>query len=47
MSAALILLVLSALIGFGLGTWFRWPAIAASSVAIAVLLVGNSANPEL
>ena len=37
MSAALILLVLSALIGFGLGTWFRWPAIAASSVAIAVL----------
>jgi hypothetical protein len=33
----LLLLALSALIGFGLGTWFRWPAIAASSVGIAVL----------
>jgi hypothetical protein len=33
----LLLLALSALIGFGLGMWFRWPAIAASSVGIAVL----------
>ena len=37
MTVVLLLLVLSALIGFGVGTSFRWPAIAASSVAIAVL----------
>ena len=37
MSVVLLLLALSALIGFGVGTSFRWPAIAASSVAIAVL----------
>jgi hypothetical protein len=37
MTVVLPLLALSALIGFGLGTWFRWPAIVASSVGIAVL----------
>jgi hypothetical protein len=37
MTVVLLLLVLSALIGFGVGTSFRWPAIAASSVGIAVL----------
>src|SRR6516165_7893017 len=37
MTAVFLLLSLSALIGFGVGTSFRWPAIAASSVAIAVL----------
>ena len=37
MTVVLLLLVLSALIGFGVGTSFRWPTIAASSVAIAVL----------
>src|SRR6516164_3760427 len=37
MTVVLVLLALSALIGFGLGTSFRWPAIVASSVAIAVL----------
>src|SRR5215471_19300237 len=37
MAVVLLLLVLSALIGFGVGTSFRWPAIAASSVGIAVL----------
>jgi hypothetical protein len=37
MAVVLLLLVLSALIGFGVGTSFRWPAIVASSVAIAVL----------
>jgi hypothetical protein len=37
MTVVLLLLASSALIGFGLGTWFRWPAIAASSVGIAVL----------
>jgi hypothetical protein len=37
MTVVLLLLALSALIGFGLGTWLRWPAIAASSVGIAVL----------
>ena len=37
MAVVLLLLALSALIGFGLGTSFRWPAIVASSVAIAVL----------
>jgi hypothetical protein len=36
MAVVLLLLVLSALIGFGVGTSFRWPAIAASSVPIAV-----------
>ena len=36
MTVVLPLLALSALIGFGLGTWFRWPAIVASSVGIAV-----------
>jgi hypothetical protein len=36
MTVVLLLLALSALIGFGLGT-FRWPAIVASSVAIAVI----------
>jgi hypothetical protein len=36
MTVVLLLLALSALIGFGLGTWFRWPAIVASSVALAV-----------
>jgi hypothetical protein len=37
MSAAFILLALSALIGFALGTSFSWLAIAASSIGIAVL----------
>ena len=37
MTIVLLLLALSALIGFGLGTRFRWPAIAASSVGIAVI----------
>jgi hypothetical protein len=37
MTVVLLLLALSALIGFGVGTSFRWPAIAASSVGIAVL----------
>jgi hypothetical protein len=37
MTVVLLLLTLSALIGFGVGTSFRWPAIAASSVGIAVL----------
>jgi len=37
MSAALILLALSAVIGLALGMLFSWPAIAASSVGIAVL----------
>ena len=37
MTVVFLLLALSALIGFGLGTSFRWPAIVASSVAIAVL----------
>ena len=37
MAVVLLLFALSALIGFGVGTSFRWPAIAASSVAIAVL----------
>ena len=37
MAVVLVLLALSALIGFGVGTSFRWPAIAASSAAIAVL----------
>jgi hypothetical protein len=37
MSVVFTLLGLSALIGFGLGTLFRWPTIAASSLAIAVL----------
>ena len=37
MSTALILLALSAVIGLALGMLFSWPAIVASSVAIAVL----------
>jgi hypothetical protein len=37
MTVVLLLFALSALIGFGVGTSFRWPAIVASSVAIAVL----------
>src|SRR5262249_17950134 len=37
MAVVLLLQVLSALIGFGVGTTFRCAAIAASSVAIAVL----------
>ena len=37
MSVVLLLLALSALIGFGLGTRFRWPAIVASSAVIAVI----------
>jgi len=37
MTVVFLLLALSALIGLGLGTSFRWPAIVASSVAIAVL----------
>ena len=37
MAVVLLLFALSALIGFGVGTSFRWPAIAASSVGIAVL----------
>ena len=37
MSTALILLALSAVIGLALGMLFSWPAIAASSVGIAVL----------
>ena len=37
MSLVLLLLALSALIGFGLGTRFRWPAIVASSAVIAVI----------
>jgi hypothetical protein len=37
MTVVLLLLALSALTGFGLGGTFRWPAIAASSVGIAVL----------
>jgi hypothetical protein len=37
MTVVLLLLALSALIGFGLGATFRWPAIAASSVGIAIL----------
>ena len=37
MTVVLLLLALSALIGFGVGTLFRWPAIATSSVGIAVL----------
>ena len=37
MTVVFLLLALSALIGFGLGTSFRWPAIVASSLAIAVL----------
>jgi hypothetical protein len=38
MTVVILLLALSALIGFGLGTSFRSPAMAASSAAIAVLL---------
>ena len=37
MTVVLLLFALSALIGFGLGTSFRWPAIVAFSVALAVL----------
>jgi hypothetical protein len=37
MSAALILLALSAVIGFALGTRFSWLAIAASSVGLAII----------
>jgi hypothetical protein len=37
MSAVTILLALSALIGFALGTSFSWLAIAAASVGLAVL----------
>ena len=37
MNVVLLLLAVSALIGFGLGATFRWPAIAAASVGIAVL----------
>jgi len=37
MAVVFMLLGLSALVGFGLGTSFRWPAIAASSAGIAVL----------
>jgi hypothetical protein len=37
MTAIILLLVLSALVGFALGTSFSWFAIAASSVGIAVL----------
>jgi len=37
MTVVFLLLALSALIGFGLGTSFRWPVIAASSVGIAVI----------
>jgi hypothetical protein len=37
MTAVIVLLALSALIGFVLGTSFRWFAIAASSIGIAVL----------
>ena len=37
MSALIVLLALSALIGFALGTSFSWLAIAASSAGIAVL----------
>jgi hypothetical protein len=36
MAVISMLLALSALIGFGLGTSFRWPTIAASSAGIAV-----------
>ena len=37
MTVVLLLLALSALIGFGLGTSFRWPAIVVSSAVIAVI----------
>jgi hypothetical protein len=37
MTVVFTLVGLSALIGFGLGTSFRWPTIAASSLGIAVL----------
>jgi hypothetical protein len=37
MTAVIVLLALSALIGFALGTSFSWLAIAASSTVIAVL----------
>jgi hypothetical protein len=37
MTAGIVLLALSALIGFALGTSFSWFAIAASSIVIAVL----------
>jgi hypothetical protein len=37
MTAVILLLALSALIGFALGTSFSWLAIAASSIVIAVL----------
>jgi hypothetical protein len=37
MSAVIILLALSSLIGFALGTSFSWLAIAASSIGLAVL----------
>ena len=37
MSAVMVLLTLSVLIGFALGTSFSWLAIAASSTGIAVL----------
>ena len=37
MRAALILLALSAVIGFALGTRFSWLAIAASSVGLAII----------
>ena len=37
MSAVIILLALSALIGLALGTSFSWPAFAASSIGLAVL----------
>jgi hypothetical protein len=37
MSAVILLIALSALIGFVLGTSFSWLAIAASSIGIAVL----------
>jgi hypothetical protein len=37
MSAVIVLLALSALIGFALGTSLSWLAIAASSIGLAVL----------
>jgi hypothetical protein len=37
MAVVLLLFALSGLIGFGVGTTFRWPAVVASSVAIALL----------
>jgi hypothetical protein len=47
MSAVIILLALSALIGFALGTSFSWFAIVISGVVLAAIFCGGTANSRL